>query len=92
MQESKLYVGNLSYSVTDEQLRTLFAAHGEVASANVIPGKGFGFVEMGTVESATKAKEALNGQQYEGRTLRIDNARPQKPREERGGDYGGQRY
>lgn len=87
MQESKLYVGNLNYSVTDDQLRTLFATHGEVTSANVIPGKGFGFVEMGTLEMATKAKDALNGQPFEGRTLRIDNARPQKPREDRGG-YG----
>lgn len=84
MQGSKLYVGNLRYSVTNEQLETLFAAHGEVKSINIIEGKGFAFVEMGTPEEANKAKEALNGQELDGRTLRIDEARPPKPREGRG--------
>lgn len=85
MQGSKLYVGNLRYSVTNEQLETLFAVHGEVKSINIIEGKGFAFVEMGTPEEANKAKEALNGQELDGRTLRIDEARPPKPRERR--DY-----
>ena len=78
MNGGKLYVGNLGYSVTGEQLRTLFAEYGEVKDARVIEGKGFGFVEMATQEDATKAKQALNGQEFEGRSLRIDDARPQK--------------
>ena len=83
MEGSKLYVGNLSYSVTDEQLEELFAAHGTVQSANVIGNKGFGFVELSTNEEAEKAKEALDGTEFEGRTLKVDEARPQKPRTER---------
>ncbi|MFH1214479.1 MAG: RNA-binding protein [Candidatus Neomarinimicrobiota bacterium] len=76
MESSKLYVGNLKYAITDEQLAQLFAEFGEVKSANVIKGKGFGFVEMGTIEEADKAAEALNGKEYEGRTLRIADAHP----------------
>ena len=83
MEGSKLYVGNLSYSVTDEQLEELFAAHGTVQSANVIGNKGFGFVEMSSNEEAEKAKEALDGTEFEGRTLKVDEARPQKPRNDR---------
>ncbi len=83
MEGSKLYVGNLSYSVTDEQLEELFSAHGSVQSANVIGNKGFGFVEMSASEEAEKAKEALDGTEFEGRTLKVDEARPQKPRTDR---------
>ncbi|MDD3845547.1 MAG: hypothetical protein PHC90_04225 [Syntrophorhabdaceae bacterium] len=78
MNGNKLYVGNLSYSVTNERLRELFAGYGEVGEVRVIEGKGFGFVEMATKEDADKAKQALNGMDFEGRTLRIDDARPQK--------------
>lgn len=81
MSGSKLYVGNLKYSITNEQLAKLFEAHGEVKSANVIKGKGFGFVEMGTEDEANRAREALNGKEFEGRTLRIAEAQP--PRTER---------
>jgi RNA recognition motif-containing protein len=81
MSGSKLYVGNLKYSVTNEQLAKLFEEHGEVKSANVIKGKGFGFVEMGTEDEANRAREALNGKEFEGRTLRIAEAQP--PRTER---------
>ncbi len=80
MQGSKLYVGNLSYSVTDDQLEQLFSEHGSVQSANVIGNKGFGFVELSSSTEAESAKEALDGSQFEGRTLKIDEARPQKPR------------
>jgi RNA recognition motif-containing protein len=82
MQGSKLYVGNLTYAVNSEQLQDLFSNYGEVKQANVIEGKGFGFVEMSTPEEAEKAKEQLNGQEFEGRTLRVDEARPsqRKPR------------
>ena len=80
MQGSKLYVGNLSYSVTDDQLEELFAAHGSVQSANVIGNKGFGFVEFSEKAEAESAKEALDGSEFEGRTLKVDEALPQKPR------------
>jgi RNA recognition motif-containing protein len=83
MQGSKLYVGNLSYSVTDEQLKELFSPHGSVQSANVIGDKGFGFVELGSSAEAEKAKEALDGSEFEGRTLRVDEARPQRERSNR---------
>jgi len=81
MQGSKLYVGNLKYSVTNEQLEELFGNHGEVVNVNIIEGKGFGVVEMGSPEDAEKAKEALNSQEFDGRTLRIDEARPPRDRD-----------
>ncbi len=80
MQGNKLYVGNLSYSVTDEQLEKLFSNHGQVKSANVIGNKGFGFVELADASEAEKAKEALDGTSFEGRTLKVDEARPQRER------------
>jgi len=83
MQGSKLYVGNLGYTVTNEQLQELFSNHGEVKQVNIIEGKGFGFVEMSNSEEAKKAKEGLNGTDFEGRTLRVDEARPPKDRERR---------
>ncbi len=100
MQGSKLYVGNLSYSVTKEQLEELFSTHGEVRQVNIIEGKGFGFVEMSNQADANKAKEALNGTDFEGRTLKVDEARPPKSRDSRdsrdsrggGGDRGYRRY
>jgi RNA recognition motif-containing protein len=80
MQGSRLYCGNLSYSVTNTQLEELFAQYGEVKSVNIIEGKGFGFVEMSSAEEATKAQEALNGTDFGGRTLRVDEARPPRER------------
>jgi RNA recognition motif-containing protein len=82
---NKLYCGNLKYTVTNEQLMELCSAYGEVKNVNIIEGKGFGFVEFGTDEEAQKAKEALNGQEYEGRTLRVDEARPKEDRGRGGG-------
>jgi len=82
MQNSKLYVGNLKYSVTNEKLNEVFSAYGEVKSVNIIEGKGFGFVEMSTAEEAQKAKEALNDTDFDGRPLKIDEAKPPKPRSE----------
>ena len=61
MQGSKLYVGNLKYNITNEQLEELFANYGEVKQINIIEGKGFGFVEMSSPDEAEKAKESLNG-------------------------------
>ena len=85
MQGSKLYVGNLTYSVTNEQLEELFANHGSVNEATVIEGKGFGFVEMSSAEEAETAKQALDGTDFEGRTMRVDEARPPKERRPRRG-------
>jgi RNA recognition motif-containing protein len=83
MQGKKLYVGNLNYSVTNEQLAELFSDYGEVLHVNIIEGKGFGFVEMSNQEDAEKAKVALNNSEFKGRTLRVDEARP--PRNRQGG-------
>lgn len=90
----KLYVGNLSYSVTSSDLEQLFGQHGTVASAQVINdrdtgrSKGFGFVEMNSDEEAQAAIAALNGQQHDGRTLTVNEARPKEDRGG-GGGYGG---
>ena len=91
MQVSKLYVGNLSYSITNDQLEELFVNYGEVKSVNIIEGKGFGFVELGSPSEAEAAKEALNGTEFEGRTLKIDESKPSRSRDDRGGrgGYGG---
>ena len=83
MQGSKLYVGNFGYSVTDGQLEELFSEHGDVKSAKVIGDKGFGFVEMSSTEEAETAKDALNETEFSGRTIRVNEAHPQKPRTER---------
>ncbi|MGH7232707.1 MAG: RNA recognition motif domain-containing protein [Nitrospiraceae bacterium] len=88
---SKIYVGGLPYSATEQQLSDLFAAHGSVQSARVITDKftgqsrGFGFVEMGSEEEAKKAIAALNGTQMDGRTLTVNEAKPQEPRSGGGG-------
>ena len=84
----KLYVGNLSYGMTDNDLHNLFEEHGTVQSAQVIMdrdtgrSKGFGFVEMGNDQEAQAAIAALNSQEVNGRALTVNEARP---REERGG-------
>ena len=84
MQGSKLYVGNLSYSVTNDQLKELFSTFGEVANVNVIDGKGFGFVEMSSEAEANKVKDSLNGTEFQGRTLKVDEARPPRSRQDSG--------
>lgn len=91
----KLYVGNLPYSMTDDQLRETFAPAGEVASAQVIVDKmtgrsrGFGFVEMANDEDAAKAIEMLNGKDIGGRPLVVNEARPMTERPARRGGSGG---
>jgi RNA recognition motif-containing protein len=90
MEGKRLYVGNLTYSVNESQLRDLFSQYGDVASVKVIEQKGFGFVEMGTSEEAQAAMDGLNQTVFEGRTLRIDEARPMQPRNDYGG--GGNRF
>ncbi len=92
---TKLYVGNLSYSVEETKLQELFSRHGSVASVKVITdkfsgrSKGFGFVEMGSSEEAERATAALNGTEFEGRAIVVSEARPQPPRPSRGGGTGG---
>jgi len=85
MARNKLYVGNLAYTVTREQLRELFSNYGEVMDVKVIENRGFGFVEMAGESEADKAKDALNGTEYEGRTLKVDEARERQPRRGGGG-------
>ncbi len=91
MQGNKLYVGNLNYAVNEDQLKELFENHGTVQSVNIIEGKGFGFVEMSSDEEAEAAKEALNDQEFQGRPLKIDEARPRKPRRDFDSDSGPRR-
>ena len=93
---NKLYVGNLPYSFRDEDLLNAFSAHGSVSSAKVMMerdtgrSKGFGFVEMGSDAEAQAAIGAMNGQQYGGRGLVVNEARPMEPRPPRsGGGFGG---
>jgi RNA recognition motif-containing protein len=91
---AKIYVGGLPYSATDAELNQLFAPHGNVQSARVITDKytgqsrGFGFVEMGTSQEAEAAITALNGSQMGGRTLTVNEAKPQEPRAGAGGGGG----
>ena len=88
----KLYVGNMSYSMTNDALSQLFAPHGKVVSAEVIMdretgrAKGFGFVEMSSDQEAQAAINALNGQDCDGRALTVNEARPKEPR---AGGFGG---
>lgn len=76
MENSKLYVGNFSYATTDEQLENLFSPFGQVKSVSVIGDKGFGFVEMINTADAEKAMESLDGSDFGGRTLKVNEARP----------------
>ena len=90
----KLYVGNLSFDVNDQALAALFSNHGTVESAKVIMdrengrSKGFGFVEMATDEEAKTATAALDGNETDGRTLKVNEA---KPRDDHGRSGGGSR-
>jgi hypothetical protein len=91
----RIFVGNLPFSATDQVLSDTFAQYGAVASAKVITdratgrSKGFGFVEMATDAEALTAIEKLNGAEYEGRTITVNEAREMEPREGGGGGRGG---
>jgi len=93
--ENKLYVGNLVYSVRDDDLQQQFEAYGQVTSAKVMMdrdsgrSKGFGFVEMGSPAEAQAAIQGLDGKELEGRALTVNLARPMAQRS--GGGYGGER-
>ena len=90
----KLYVGNLAFTATDQELANTFAQFGTVESARIITdrdtgrSKGFGFVEMSTDEEANAAIEKFNGQPMGGRNMTVSEARPQAPREGGGGRGG----
>jgi cold-inducible RNA-binding protein len=97
---TKLFVGNLSFNTTQDELRDLFAAFGPVAQADIIMDKmtgrprGFGFVTMESKEDAEKAIEGLHGKSHDGRDLTVNEAKPREdrpPRSGGGGDRGGDR-
>ena len=91
---TKLYVGNLAFQTTSEELQSLFAQAGTVESASVVEdrmtgrSRGFAFVEMATKEDAAAAIDQFNGKEVGGRALKVNEA---KPRENRGGGFGGNR-
>jgi cold-inducible RNA-binding protein len=91
----KIYVGNLSYDTTDQDLQAAFAAYGNVSSAQVVidrdtgRARGFGFVEMASQEEGQAAMAALNGSQLQGRTLTVNEAKPRTERSSGGGNRGG---
>jgi len=93
----KLYVGNLSFDTTDQILQDTFSAYGEVTSAIVImdresgSSKGFGFVEFAQDADAKKAMEEMNGKEVDGRSLKVDEAKEPREREQRSGGYGSNR-
>lgn len=93
---TKLFVGNLSFNTTENQLQDLFAAHGTVMEVDLIMDKfsgrprGFGFVTMESKEAAEAAIQALNGKEVDGRAMTVNEARPQEERPPRsGGGYRG---
>jgi len=83
----KLYVGNISFNATEQDIRDLFSEYGEIESLKIITDKftgqsrGFGFIEMETEQDAQKAFSALNGKEFMGKTLTVAEARPQRPRQ-----------
>src|SRR5213083_2873496 len=94
---TKLFVGNLSFNTTENDLQDAFAAHGTVVEANLMVDRmtsrprGFGFVTMSTPEEAQKAIEALNGKEIDGHALTVNVARPREERAGGGGGGGGRR-
>lgn len=93
---TKLYVGNLSFNTTSQDLETMFAESGTVQSANVVEdretgrSRGFGFVEMSSKEEAKAAIASLDGREVDGRSLKVNEAKPRENRSGQGG-YGGGR-
>ncbi len=91
----KLYVGGLSYNTTEDELKALFAEQGEVTSVAIIKdretgqSKGFGFVEMAEIKDAQNAIKELNGKEVGGRSIMVNQARPQEDRRSGGGGGGG---
>ena len=85
----QIYVGNMSYGTTEDSLTTLFSAYGEVQNVKIITdretgrSKGFGFVTMDNSDEANSAIEAINSKEFEGRELRVNEAKPREPRPRR---------
>ncbi len=95
----KLYIGNISFQATEDEVKEIFSGVGEVESVNIIidaytnQSKGFGFVEMASEEDAKKAMETLNGSEFMNRSIIVNEARPRQPREKRNfGDDNRQRF
>ena len=92
---TKIYVGNISFNATEDDIRGLFSPYGEIESVKLITdpqtgrARGFGFVEMPSADEANKAIEALNGKSFMERTLSVSEARPQQPRDKSFGNRGG---
>jgi RNA recognition motif-containing protein len=95
METMNIFVGNLDYQLTEDNLKTAFQAYGEAESARILTdrdtgrSKGFGFVEMPEKEEALKAIEALNGTELGGKTITVNEARPKLQRNNRRGGFGG---
>lgn len=85
MSNTKLFIGNLSFQATEEDIKALFSDHGEVREVKIVTDRytgrprGFAFVEMATSDNATSARKALDGQQFQGRDLSVDVARAREP-------------
>ena len=90
MSQNKLYVGNLSFNSSEDDVRDAFSAHGTVTSVNIVMDRetgrprGFAFVEMGSDEEARAAIQALDGRDLDGRNLKVNVAKPREPRSEGG--------
>ncbi len=90
----KIYVGNLSFDITDSELEEAFSQFGEIVSTVVVKdrdsgrSKGFGFIEFAQEADAQQAKEAMNGKELSGRAIKVDDAREPRSRDRRSGDYG----
>jgi len=93
--EKKIYVGNLPFQATEEDIKKLFSEHGEVESVKIITDlntgvpRGFGFVEMPNKDEAEKAMSMLNGKDLKGRTLKVNEAKARTDRPRGGGGFGG---
>ncbi len=93
-----IYVGNLAYSVTEDDLREAFASYGEISSCSLVTdkfsgqSKGFGFVEMPNNSEADSAIKGLNETSLKGRNMKVNQAKPRGERPARGSGYGGRRF
>jgi RNA recognition motif-containing protein len=76
MESHRLYVGNIDHSMTEEDLREVFSRFGTLTDVKIIRDKGFGFVAYATLEEAEEARKTMAGKEFEGRTLRVEDARP----------------
>ena len=76
MESHKLYVGNISHSVTEEELRDVFSGFGQLTEVKIIRDRGFGFVSYATLEEAEEARKTMAGKEFEGRPLRVEDAHP----------------